>query len=69
MILALAIYAITDKKNTNVPLHLVSAYVTLTLIGIACSLGINQGFAVNPARDLSPRIFTYVAGWGSQVFS
>ncbi|KAL0279563.1 UNVERIFIED_CONTAM: hypothetical protein PYX00_001093 [Menopon gallinae] len=69
MVLIFAIYAATDKKNTNVPPHLVSVYVTLTLIGIACSLGINQGFAVNPARDLSPRIFTYLAGWGNQVFS
>lgn len=28
-----------------------------------------SGFAVNPARDLGPRILTSIAGWGGQVYS
>ncbi|TRY60809.1 hypothetical protein DNTS_003147 [Danionella cerebrum] len=33
------------------------------------SMGFNSGYAVNPARDLGPRIFTALAGWGSEVFT
>ncbi len=39
---------------------------TVLVIGIA--FGFNAGYAINPARDLGPRLFTFVAGWGSEVF-
>ena len=29
----------------------------------------NLSAPLNPARDLSPRLFTAIAGWGTQVFS
>lgn len=69
MVLVIAIYAITDKFNAKIPPHLAPFYITLALIGIGCSLGVNQGYACNPARDLAPRIFTYLTDWGSDVFS
>lgn len=36
---------------------------------IGLSMGFNSGYAVNPARDLGPRLFTAMAGWGSGVFT
>ena len=38
----------------------------VTLNGIA--FGYNVGAPLNPARDLGPRVFTAIAGWGIEVF-
>ncbi|MEQ1843616.1 MAG: aquaporin, partial [Verrucomicrobiales bacterium] len=35
---------------------------------IGMTFGFNSGYAINPARDLAPRIFTAIAGWGPEVF-
>ncbi|CAB1332633.1 unnamed protein product [Coregonus sp. 'balchen'] len=42
--------------------------VGFVVLVIGLSMGFNSGYAVNPARDLGPRIFTALAGWGSEVF-
>jgi hypothetical protein len=33
------------------------------------SKGYNCGFPINPARDLSPRLFTLCVGYGREVFT
>lgn len=40
--------------------------LTVGLVGMA--YGLNCGFAINPARDFGPRLFTATAGWGLEVF-
>jgi glycerol uptake facilitator-like aquaporin len=42
--------------------------VGLIVVVIGMTFGFNAGYAINPARDLGPRLFTAVGGWGSEVF-
>ncbi|NXH49740.1 AQP9 protein, partial [Dicaeum eximium] len=67
--LLLAVFALFDAKNNCVPKGLEPVAVGLLIIAISCSLGMNSGCAMNPARDLGPRLFTAMAGWGMEVFT
>src|SRR5258707_162720 len=40
----------------------------LLVVAIGTAFGFNAGYAINPARDFGPRLFTFVAGWGGEVF-
>jgi glycerol uptake facilitator-like aquaporin len=42
--------------------------IGLVVTAIGMTFGFNSGYAINPARDLGPRLFTLVGGWGPQVF-
>ncbi|KAM4809943.1 aquaporin-7 [Rhinophrynus dorsalis] len=66
--LLLCILAINDKKNSPAldGTHAVVIGLLVTVIGM--SMGMNSGYAINPARDLAPRFFTAIAGWGLEVF-
>lgn len=63
------ILGITDSRNSPAPNGLAPVVVGLLVIAIGASLGFNTGYAINPARDFGPRVFTAVAGWGPAVFS
>ena len=43
--------------------------IGLLVVLIGMTFGFNSGYAINPARDLGPRLFTLVGGWGAEVFS
>ena len=68
-LLMLCICAITDPRNMKLEKQMVSVGVGVTVLGLGLSLGHNCGYAVNPARDLAPRFFTMLAGWGPGVFT
>ncbi|KAM6201616.1 aquaporin-9 [Rhynchocyon petersi] len=67
--LLLVVFAIFDSRNLGVPKGLEPIVIGLLIIVISSSLGLNSGCAMNPARDLSPRLFTFLAGWGPDVFT
>lgn len=68
-LLMLAILAVIDGRNMNVAPGLQPLFIGLALAVVALCFGYNCGAPLNPARDLSPRIFTAIAGWGGEVFS
>ncbi|XP_049450588.1 aquaporin-9b [Epinephelus fuscoguttatus] len=66
--LILCILAITDRKNIGAPKGMEPLCIGLIILAIGVSMGLNCGYPINPARDLGPRFFTAVAGWGMDVF-
>jgi MIP family channel proteins len=62
------IFGITDSRNSPAPAGLAPVIVGLLVVLIGATFGFNSGYAINPARDFGPRLFTFVAGWGGEVF-
>ncbi|XP_010280675.1 PREDICTED: aquaporin-7-like, partial [Phaethon lepturus] len=67
VMLLLGILIIHDEKN-NGALKGTQALLTGILV-LGIGLGMNTGYAINPSRDLPPRVFTAIAGWGMVVFA
>jgi len=62
------IFGITDARNSPPAGGLTPLVVGLLVVLIGATFGFNSGYAINPARDFAPRLFTFVAGWGGDVF-
>jgi MIP family channel proteins len=62
------IFGITDTRNSAPSPGVVPIVVGLLVLTIGATFGFNSGYAINPARDFAPRLFTAIAGWGSDVF-
>ncbi|OQR66150.1 aquaporin-10-like [Tropilaelaps mercedesae] len=67
-LLMYAISAIVDKHNTGIPVYLWAPCVSFMVMSIISTFSFNCAVAMNPARDLSPRLFTALAGYGLQGF-
>jgi MIP family channel proteins len=69
MMLLLCVMAVGDATNMAAPPGVAPLCTGLVVTTIGMTLGMNCGYAINPARDFSPRLFTAIAGWGPQVFT
>jgi glycerol uptake facilitator protein len=67
-ILVAVIAALTDVRNVAPQSNTAPLLVGFVVLAIGLTYGTNAGFAINPARDLGPRLFTWMAGWGSIAF-
>ncbi|KAG3244997.1 hypothetical protein PI124_g10239 [Phytophthora idaei] len=63
------IFAIGDELNKPASPYSQPGAVALLVVAIGMAFGMNSGYAINPARDFGPRLFSLCAGWGSRVFT
>ncbi|KAG5834172.1 hypothetical protein ANANG_G00258630 [Anguilla anguilla] len=66
--LLLCLMALSDQRNQPAQAGSEPLAVGLLVLLLGVSMGSNSGYAINPSRDLPPRIFTALAGWGPEVF-
>lgn len=73
-LLLMLIFAIIDERNQPAGI-LAPMMIGLVVVAIGMSFGGMHGYAINPARDFGPRLFTVAAGFknngltdGSNVF-
>lgn len=62
MVLLWGVMAVFDDKNVGVKGNWGFFLVGMTVLAIGLSLGGPSGYAINPARDLGPRIFGALVG-------
>ncbi len=63
------IMALTDDGNGIPKGPLAPLLIGILVAVIGASTGPLTGFAMNPARDFGPKLFTWLAGWGNMAMS
>ena len=66
--LLLIVFAVVDLMNIPPKANLGPLIIGLGVFAIGMSWGANSGYAINPARDLGPRILAWMMGWGDAAF-
>ena len=74
-LLLFLVMALIDERNQPLGANLTPVMIGAVVVVIGMSFGGMHGYAINPARDFGPRLFTVVAGFknngltdGSMVF-
>jgi glycerol uptake facilitator protein len=65
LILALAVFAMTDDRNNAAPAaRFAPVFIGLTVTILICVIAPLTQACFNPARDFGPRVVAWAAGWG-----
>lgn len=67
-VLLMGVRALTDRRNAGLRSDLHALLIGALVWSIGLSLGGLTGYAINPARDLGPRLAAALLGWGPAVF-
>ncbi len=67
-VLLIGVRALTDRRNAAPGGYLEPLALGGLVWAIGLSLGGLTGYAINPARDLGPRLASAFLGWGTAVF-
>jgi len=67
-VLMFLILAVSDTRH-NVPSYMAALSIGGVVLAIGLSIGLMTGYSMNPARDLGPRIFLTMVGYGWEPFT
>jgi len=62
-LLLFMVMALVDERNQPLGANLTPVLIGAVVVAIGMSFGGMHGYAINPARDFGPRLFTVVAGF------
>jgi glycerol uptake facilitator protein len=62
-ILLFLILAVTDVRSTPPAANLAPLIIGLIVVAIGMAWGTDAGYAINPARDLGPRLASFLTGY------
>ncbi|MFM8597838.1 MAG: MIP/aquaporin family protein [Mycobacterium sp.] len=68
-ILVAVIFALTSAVNNPPLANIGPLIIGLLVVGIGLGWGANAGYAINPARDLAPRLASWLTGYHDAWFS
>jgi len=67
-VLVFVVLATSDEKNGAPPKGLRPLTHFLSLLGVGTAFGMQTSYTFNPARDLGPRLFLTLVGYGKQLY-
>ncbi len=68
-VLLVGVRMLTDRRNAAPGGYIEPLALGALVWAIGLGFGDLTGYAINPARDLGPRLAAFVLGWGSSVFT